>query len=211
MEVPDLRGHNSTYDWRMLFMLVLMGLGSGRTNILAIAQWIEDQREWLLVMGFGRRKTGRALPAQATIYRFLWALEKEEEALEKALKAWVKDVLRVLGKRGHFKDKELGLLEISLDGKHLKGSARGGVGDKAIVLVSAYLSQLGLSLLQSKAPKDEAVAGRQLIMGLGADLAEINIPWVLTGDAAHTETQTAKAILQKGVTTSSRSKKTKPS
>lgn len=209
MEVPDLRAHNSTYDWRMLFMLVLMGLGSGRTNVLAIAQWIEDQRDWLLVMGFGRRKTGRALPAQATIYRFLWALEKEEEVLEKVMKAWAMDVLRSLGKKDQIK--ELSLLEVSLDGKHLKGSARGGIGDKAIVLVSAYLSQLGLSLQQSKASGDEAVAGRQLIMELGADLAEINIPWVLTGDAAHTETQTAKAILQKGVTTSSHSRTTKPS
>jgi len=39
MQVPDLRAHNTTYDWRMLFMLVLMALGSGRTNVLAIAQW----------------------------------------------------------------------------------------------------------------------------------------------------------------------------
>ena len=37
MQVPDLRAHN-TYDWRMLFMPVLMSLGSGRTNVLAIAQ-----------------------------------------------------------------------------------------------------------------------------------------------------------------------------
>jgi len=36
MQVPDLRAHNTTYDWRMLFMLVLMSLGSGRTNVLAI-------------------------------------------------------------------------------------------------------------------------------------------------------------------------------
>jgi hypothetical protein len=40
----------------MLFMLVLMPLGSGRINILAIAQWIQDQRDWLLAMGFGRGK-----------------------------------------------------------------------------------------------------------------------------------------------------------
>ena len=37
-----------------------------------------------------------------------------------------------------------GLLEVSLDGQHLKGSARGGVGDKAIALVFAYLSRWGL-------------------------------------------------------------------
>ena len=180
-------------------MLVLMGLGSGRTNIVAIAQWIQDQRDWLLLMGFGRGKTGRSLPAQATLYRFLWALEKEVEALERALKAWAKEVLRTLGQ-------DPGLLEISLDGKHLKGSARGGVGDKAMVLVSAYLSGLGLSLWQNQVVGDEAVAGQQLVMLLGDELSEIGIPWVLTGDAGHTETQTARVILEKGDTTFLRSR-----
>lgn len=198
MQVPDLRAHNTTYDWRMLFMLVLMALGSGRTNILAIAQWIEDQRDWLLALGFGRRKTATALPAQATIYRFLWALEQQAVALEKALQLWARDVLRALGQHP-----EEGLLEVSLDGKHLKGSARGGTGDKAIVLVFAYLSRLGLSLLQSKAAGDEAGAGRCWMMEVGADLAEAKIPWVLTGDAAYTEAHTAKVVLQKGGTTSS--------
>jgi hypothetical protein len=150
-------------------------------------------------MGFGRGKSGKALPAQATIYRFLWALEKQDEALEKAMKDWAKAVLVAMGK-------PQSLLEVSLDAKHLKGSAGGGVGDKAIVLVSAYLGELGLSLLQNKNQADEAVQGRKLIMELGSDLAELGIPWVLTGDAAHTETQTAKTIVQKGVTISSRSK-----
>ncbi len=54
---------------------------------------------------------------------------------------------------------EGGLLEVSLDGKHLKGSARGGVGGKAIVLVSAYLSRL-----QSKAAQSLA-ALRNLLLG----------------------------------------------
>ena len=38
MQVLDLRAHNTTYDWRMLFMLVLMSLGSGRTNVLAVGR-----------------------------------------------------------------------------------------------------------------------------------------------------------------------------
>lgn len=208
MEVPDLRAHNTTYDWRLLFMLVLMGLGSGRTNVLAIAQWVQDQRDWLLSLGLGRRASGQALPAQATLYRFVWALEQQASALEQAMKRWAKDVWRVLQDKGQ--GKELDWLALSLDGKHLKGSARSGVGDKALVLVSAYLGQLGLSLLQGKALGDEAVAGRWLVMELGADLAEIGIPWVLTGDAAHTEAQTAAAIVQKGGTTSSRSSRTRP-
>ena len=80
------------------------------------------------------------------------------------MKAWVKAVLTSLGKRGQLK--KLSLLEIGLDGKHLKSNARGGIGDKAIVLVLAYLSQLGLSLLPSKTRRDEAAQGRTLIMGL---------------------------------------------
>jgi len=102
----------------------------------------------------------------------MWALEQQAVALEKALRLWARDVLQALGQH-----QEAGLLEVSLDGKQLKGSARGGVGDKAIVLVFAYLSRLGLSLLQSKAAGDEAAAGRGLMMEVGADLAEARIPW----------------------------------
>lgn len=203
MQVPDLRAHNTTYDWRMLFMLVLMGLGSGRTNVLAIAQWVEDQRDWLLAQGFGRRANGKALRAQATLYRFVWALEQQVSALEEALKAWALEVLKVL------KPAHPGQMVVNLDGKYLKGSARRGVGDQALLLVSAYLGQLGLSLWQGKALGDEAVAGRQLIMQLGPELSELGIPWVVTADAAHTEAQTAAAILAKGGTTSSRSRRTR--
>jgi hypothetical protein len=117
-------------------------------------KWIEDQRDWLLALGFGRRKTGTALPAQATIYRFMWALEQQVVALEKALQLWATDALHALGQH-----QEGGLLEVSLDGKHLKGSARSGVGDKAIVLVFAYLSRL-----QSKAAQSLA-ALRNLLLG----------------------------------------------
>ena len=67
----------------------------------------------------------------------------------------MRDVLRALGQH-----QAGGLLEVSLDGQHLKGSA----GDKAIVLVFAYLSRLGLSLLQSKAAGDEAAAGRGFVV-----------------------------------------------
>lgn len=75
----------------------------------------------------------------------------------------MRDVLHALGQ-----PQEAGLLEVGLDGQHLKG----GAGDKAIVLVLAYLSRL-----QSKAAGDEAGAGRGLMMEVGAALAEARIPW----------------------------------
>jgi len=186
MQVPDLRAHNTTYDWRMLFMPVLMALGSGRTNVLAIAQWVEDQRDWLLALGFGRRKTATALPAQATIYRFSGGPGKGPAAMGQGCAA------RPGSTPGR------GLLEVSLDGKHLKGSARGGVGDKAIVLVFAYLSRL-----QSKAAGDEAAAGRGLMMGGGGCSGR--------GQDSLGAAQTAQVVLQEGGTTSSIARTIRPS
>jgi len=51
------------------------------------------------------------------------------------------------------------------------------VGDQALLRVSAYLGQLGLSLWQGKALGDEAVAGRQLIMQPGPELSGLGRPW----------------------------------
>ena len=140
---------------------------------------MEDQRDWL--------------PAQATIHRFIWALEQQVVALEKALQLWARDVLHALGQH-----QEGGLLEVSLDGKHLKGSARGGVGDKAIVLVFAYLSRL-----QSKAAGDEAAAGRGLMMGGGGCSGR--------GQDSLGAAQTAQVVLQEGGTTSSIARTIRPS
>ena len=128
-------------------------------------------------------------------------MEQQVSALEEALKTWALEVLKAL------KPAHPGQMVVHLDGRYLKGSARRG--DRALRLVSAYLGQLGLSLWQGKALGDEAVAGRQLIMQLGPELSELGIPWVVTGDAAHTEAQTAAAILAKGGTTSSRSRRTR--
>jgi hypothetical protein len=175
MQVPDLRAHNTTYDWRMLFMLVLMSLGSGRTNVLAIAQWrISGTGCW--PWGLAEEKPLRPCP----IYRFMWALEQRVVALQ----LWARDALQALGQ-----PQEAGLLEVSLDGQHLKGSA----GDKAIVLVLAYLRRL-----QGKAAGDEAAAGRGGgCSGRGQDAL----------DAA----QTAQVVLQKGGTTSSIARTIRPS
>jgi hypothetical protein len=127
---------------------------------------VEDQRDWLLAQGFGRRASGKALPAQATLYRFVWALEQQVSALEAALKAWALEVLKAL---------HPGQMVVHLDGKYLKGSARRG--DQALLRVSAYLGQLGLSLWQGKALGDEAVAGRRLIVQPGPELSGLGRPW----------------------------------
>ena len=55
----------------------------------------------------------KALPARATLYRFVWALERQLSALEEAL-----EVLKVL---------HPGQMVVHLDGRYLKGSARRGI------------------------------------------------------------------------------------
>jgi hypothetical protein len=87
--------------------------------VLAITQWVEDQRDWLLAQGFGRRVGAKALPAQATLYRFVWALEQQVSALEEALKAWALEVLKVLNPA------HPGQMVVNLDGKYLKAPAGG--------------------------------------------------------------------------------------
>jgi len=85
--------------------------------------------------GVWQKKTATAPPAQATICRFTWALEQQAVALQ----LWARGVLQAPGQH-----QAGGLLEVSPDGRHLKGSARGGVGDKAIALVLAHLRRWGL-------------------------------------------------------------------
>ncbi|MFC6920286.1 transposase family protein, partial [Meiothermus taiwanensis] len=71
-EIPDPREYLKTeHEWENLMLISLMALGSGRTNILAIAHWIRDQEKYLLNTLKLRNRFGqRKLPAQATMYRF---------------------------------------------------------------------------------------------------------------------------------------------
>lgn len=70
----------------------MLALGSGRTNILAIAQWAQDERSYLLNRLKLRNRYGEAkLPAQATFYRFFWSLSEQLGALQEALLAWARE------------------------------------------------------------------------------------------------------------------------
>jgi hypothetical protein len=76
-KVSDQRRDNSSYSWETMFLMVLMAIGSGSENILAIAQWIPDRRSWLLRQGL-KRKTGRnVVPGQASVYRFFGSIDSD--------------------------------------------------------------------------------------------------------------------------------------
>lgn len=88
-EIPDPREYLKTeHEWENLMLICLMALGSGRTNILAIAHWIRDQEKYLLNTLKLRNRFGqRKLPAQATMYRFFWFLDVQLAALQEVMLA----------------------------------------------------------------------------------------------------------------------------
>lgn len=185
--LPDQRERNSRYEWETMFVFMLLALGSGCKNILAIAQWIVDQERWLLRQGLTTRSGRKAVPKQATVYRFFWQLEEEIELFEQAFSRWAVVVVNTLhpGKK----------VTLNTDGKMLRGTKRQGKGERAVLLVSAYLEELGLTLCQTRSSGDEATSAKELIAQFENLLPDVQ--WCLTGDAALTEKPVAKLIVKK--------------
>ncbi|MCS7080473.1 MAG: transposase family protein [Meiothermus sp.] len=198
-EIPDPREYLKTeHEWENLMLISLMALGSGRTNILAIAHWIRDQEKYLLNTLKLRNRFGqRKLPAQATMYRFFWFLDGQLAALQEAMLAWAQDVLRALGREE--------ALAIATDGKHLRGTRRGRKGEAALVFLSTLVQGLGLSLGSTAVTTSEAKAAE----GWLVRMSDLGVDWLITGDAGvMSPTLAQQVVAQKGAT-SSRSRVTR--
>ncbi|AWR88094.1 transposase family protein [Meiothermus taiwanensis] len=198
-EIPDPREYLKTeHEWENLMLISLMALGSGRTNILAIAHWIRDQEKYLLNTLKLRNRFGqRKLPAQATMYRFFWFLDGQLAALQEAMLAWAQDVLRALGREEP--------LAIATDGKHLRGTRRGRKGEAALVFLSTLVQGLGLSLGSTAVTTSEAKAAE----GWLVRMSDLGVDWLITGDAGvMSPTLAQQVVAQKGAT-SSRSRVTR--
>jgi hypothetical protein len=76
-QLPDSRKssrikHSQATYWK----LVLLGLCCGCKNILAMHQWLMDNRQMLFEQLEIQTTQGEAvLPSQASLYRFLWQVE----------------------------------------------------------------------------------------------------------------------------------------
>jgi hypothetical protein len=192
-EVPDPREYLKTaHEWEDLMLMSLMALGSGRTNILAIAQWIEDEAQYLLNRLKIRNRYGeQRLPAQATVYRFFWFLDSQLESVSGAMLEWSRDVLKALGREE--------TLAVATDGKYLRGTRRGRKGEEALVFLSALVQGLGLSLGSTAVNTTEAKAAEGLLVRMG----DLGVPWLVTGDAGvMNKTLAGKVVEQKGATSS---------
>lgn len=131
-----------------------------------------------------------SLPKQASLYRFLWHLNAHSDELERALHDWGKAVLQARG--------ELKALSISLDGKHLRGSRRVRKGERALLLLSAFVQELGFTLWQEEVNTSEDESGVHCIAELEG-LA--GIKWLITGDAGIASAKvTQEVVAKKGAT-----------
>jgi hypothetical protein len=197
VSIPDERDDNSSYEWETMFIFMLLAIGSGCKNILAIAQWLEDQKAWLMRQGLTTRTGRKAVPKQATVYRFFWQLEERIEVFERAFSDWAVAVFKVVQPGEH--------VTLNSDGKMLRGTKRQGKGERAVLLVSSFLAELGLTLGQRRSSGDEAKTARVLITHFDSLLPDV--AWCLTGDAALTEKPVVKDVVKKGARIISRSRK----
>ncbi len=174
------------YSMETLWKLVLMGICAGSENVRELHQWLEDQAEELYEQGFRTLKGEKCLPSEVTLYRFFWILERCIVELEHQLKIWAIETLNKVIPVGE-------MLVIHVDGKHLRGSTRKRCGDKGLHMLSLYINQVGMTLMQEQVKTDEAKTARQMIGILNEVFGR---PWILTGDAAFTERAVIDAVLE---------------
>lgn len=203
LEIPDPRKPKQLEHTRAtLWTLTLLALTARQENILAIAQWVEDQHDWLLnSVGLRTRSRQAKLPSQASRYRFLWSLEQDISPLETALTRWAKALLSAYQSPGS-------LVCVKVDGKYLLDTSRPRAGQGALVLVSAFLAELGVSLRQTLVTNTEAQAVKTMISTLKNALPKS--AWVLTADAGITERDLARRITNAGGHCLMRVKKNQP-
>ena len=188
-EVVDKRQQaKCDYSMEMLWKLVLMGICAGKENVPAISQWLEDNAEALYEHGFRNLKGEQRLPSEISCYRFFWAVEGQIKKLEEKLKSWVVEVSKTLTTSAE-------ALVFDVDGKHIKGTKRPRAGEKAIQLVSIYLQNLGLTLVQEKLEGDEAKLAEKMMVHM-QDFE--GLTWLLTGDAAFNEKPMVTSVVDQG-------------
>ena len=154
-EVPDRRGRKGRqYALRSVLGISLAAILAGANDLRAIFRWGRRLTpEGLLAFGIGGR--------QAPCHYFFAALDGE--ALSRTL--------------GRYALGEVTAEHVALDGKSLRGSARGG--EKALHVLSAFAVELGAVIgdLTVEPDANEINAALTLIKGLPREGA------VITGDA----------------------------
>lgn len=180
--IPDWRAQQGTYRVASLVAIVvcaaLCGVARGQRDLAAfVAAMSPAQWRALGLPRRGRRGARHwCVPKETTFFRFLSHVSPR--ALERALLDWQD---QVLGRRGP--DDDL----VAVDGKELLHS-------QGVAIVSAYAVKSGrwLGSEAVAAGANEIPAAQQLLRRAPIEGA------LVTADALHTQSETARVIIQEG-------------
>lgn len=184
--VPDPRIRKQ-YRWSCILVGLMGGILAGETTVKGVAGWAKALPEKVKERIGGRLKKGRRTMPVPNTYRY--ALEHADlDAFTAAIRSWLAD-------HGIDWGGEL----VHVDGKELRGAAKRGAPVRtAAAFVGAHRALIAMATHAG----DERDAVRRCLRQL--DLRGCTV----TGDALHTDLDTTILIVQKGGTSSIRSKPT---
>ena len=155
-----------------LLLITLCGLLWGADNYVAICRWAKARAPWLK-----EHFQITQIPSHDTLGRVLAKLDSEQ--LAQALSSWSGCLWERAKKEGDV---------VAFDGKRLKGA----LGNLNLISAWASRAQLSLAVADAGAGGDEQAALRRLL-----DVVNVS-GCLVTADAMHTQTATAKAIVEHG-------------
>jgi DDE_Tnp_1-associated/Transposase DDE domain len=165
------------YELSALLVFICTGMLCGCRSLQALTAWGKRQESALLkAMGFGRGKS----PGYGTLQRTVSQLDVE--SFEAALSRWARAVVKAEGKGG--------LQGLALDGKVLKGSARGEL--PGIHLLALLAQELSLSVKQGDVPATTNEHKASLVLLEGLSLTN----QVITADAAFRQREVCQLIIR---------------
>jgi predicted transposase YbfD/YdcC len=160
-----------------MLLSVIYALLCGKHHPASVAGWVEAHyADWLRdALGFPQPER----PCRTTYYLFMRGLDWQ--ALETALSGWIRGMALAYGL-------DVDPEALALDGKEVRGMRR--MSGEALVLVSAFTHQSGLTLALRSFPEGQEQAAVQAL------LQELTLNGrVITADALHTQRDTSQLIL----------------
>lgn len=177
--IPDWRKGNALqYRLNDLLFIMICGVVSGCDNFVDISDFYEDHQDWFV--GYVSLEKGQ-VPSHDTFRRICMSLKPKY--FSRLMQRWLK-----LSLPGMVVD------QINIDGKCLRGARNLSKGERALYMVSAWASKVGLTLAMEKVEEktNEITAIPDLLDGLDIRGAIVSI------DAMGTQKDIATKIRQGG-------------
>lgn len=184
-DFPDFRDPRGVrHPLHAVLLLSCMAMLCGARSESAIAEWAENYGEtWRAPLGFTRADG----PSQSTVQRLFKGIDCD--LLEARLGHWAMQVLACTPIPA---DAPVPFEAMAVDGKTLRGSAKGGATNAH--LLSAFCQRLGVVLGQVAVPDKT-----NEITAIDDLLARLTLTgWVVTTDALFTQADIAQTILAAG-------------